>query len=147
MYSPHSGFYICCYPFQTDNERYVYGNKHQIFCLEATYNYKHTRPLSQLTLTNVRLIQALAKRAKVARFASIAVDTLGVVSTVLAHTASFVVTVDVQREVLPVHFRIVRALISVSKTIASCKQSYHEACALVSQYTGLRRHTNMIIML
>jgi hypothetical protein len=70
-------------------------------------------------LTNVCLIQALAKWAKVARFASIAVDTLGVVSTVLAHTASFVVTVDIQREVFPVHFTIIRALISVSKTIAS----------------------------
>jgi hypothetical protein len=72
-------------------------------------------------MTNVSFIQALAIWAKVARFASIAVDTLSVVTTVLAHTASFVVTVDVQRTVLPVHFRIISALTGVSKTIASCK--------------------------
>jgi hypothetical protein len=72
-------------------------------------------------MTNICFVQILAKRAKVARFASITVDTLSVVSTVLTHATSFVVTVDVQRAVLPVHFRIIRALIGVAKTIASCK--------------------------
>jgi hypothetical protein len=72
-------------------------------------------------MTNICFIQVLAKWAKVARFASITVDTLSVVSTILTHATSFVVTMDVQRPVLPVHFRIINALIGVSKTIASCK--------------------------
>jgi hypothetical protein len=70
-------------------------------------------------MTDISFIQVLSKWAIVARFASVTVDTLSVVSTVLAHTSSFVVTMDIQRVMLPVHVRIICALISVSKTIAS----------------------------
>lgn len=55
------------------------------------------------------------------RLATVAIDTLGVVLAILTYTTALVITVNVQRQVLLVHFWIIDALVRVSETVAGCK--------------------------
>lgn len=49
----------------------------------------------KLTITNICFIEVLSKRTIVTRFASVTVDAIRVVSTVLAYATSLIVTMDV----------------------------------------------------
>lgn len=73
----------------------------------------------QLTLANVGRVKRFVSWSVKFRFATIAVDSLGVVPAILTHTAALVITVDIQGQVLLVHFRFVYALVRVTETVAS----------------------------
>lgn len=55
-------------------------------------------------LTNIRFVPMLSVRAVERVLTLVTVDTFGVILTVLTNATSFVVTVDVQRELLLVNF-------------------------------------------
>ena len=72
------------------------------------------------TLADILVKEAFALRSEVARSALITVGTLCVISTVLTHTASLVVTVNIDRQAQPVHLLVVYTLVRMSKTLTSC---------------------------
>lgn len=69
-------------------------------------------------VANVRFVPMLSVRAIELAFTLVTVDTFGVVLTILTDATSFVVAVDVQRELLLVNFFRVDTFIRMSVTVA-----------------------------
>jgi hypothetical protein len=69
-------------------------NRH--FEMRLTYN-THTEIMggNRLTVTNICFVKVLSIRTIIARFALVTVDALSVISAVLAHTTSLIVTMDI----------------------------------------------------
>lgn len=71
-----------------------------------------------LTSTHVRLVEQLADRPVIAEVALVAVDAGRVVPAVLAHAASLVSAVHVDRQVRRVRRVVVHAMLGVPETVA-----------------------------
>jgi hypothetical protein len=78
----------------TFNNPFIQNNL-QISSISCTATSTQRSYTNKLTITNICFIEVLSEGAIVTRFASITVDTLRVVSTVLAYTAPLIVTMDV----------------------------------------------------
>lgn len=72
-----------------------------------------------LTLTHVRVVQQFPDRPVEPVIALVAVDARRVVPAVLAHAASFVLAVDVDRQVRRVRRVVVDATFGMAKAVAS----------------------------
>lgn len=69
-------------------------------------------------LTHVGRVERFVPRPIKPRFTAIAIDALGIMFAILTYTTALVITVNIQRQVFFVHFRIIDALVRVSETIA-----------------------------
>ena len=70
-------------------------------------------------MTSIGSVERFVRRSVESGFAFVTINAFRVVATVATHTATFVVSVDVQRQALLVHIRIVLAFLRVAKTVAS----------------------------
>lgn len=72
-------------------------------------------------MTHVGRVEKLIPRPVEIGLAAVAIDALGVVPAILADATALVITVNVQRQVLLVDFRIVDALVRMPEAITACK--------------------------
>ena len=86
----------------------------------AIQNLRQKIYTNKPTLAYILVEEAFALRSEVAGSALITVGTLCVISTVLTHTSSLVVAIDIDRQAQPVHLLVVYTLVRMSKTLTSC---------------------------
>lgn len=75
----------------------------------------------RLTMTHVGRVERFVPGPIKPGFAAVAIDSLRIMFAILTYTTALVITVNVQRQVFFVHFRIIDAFVRVSETIAGCK--------------------------
>jgi hypothetical protein len=73
-----------------------------------------------LTLTNIIGLQRLSIRSEVAGSAIIAVNALRIVPAIDTNTTSVIVSIQVNRSLVPINFRIIIAFLAMTEAVASC---------------------------